>query len=78
MSTPLPEAFVKTMRESLGEEAESLFAALDTEPAVSLRLNPAKPAETFDGEEVGWCKWGRYLAERPQFTLDPLLHGGAY
>jgi hypothetical protein len=34
MSTPLPEAFVKTMRESLGEEAESLFAALDTEPAV--------------------------------------------
>lgn len=78
MSTPLPEAFVKTMRESLGEEAESLFAALDTEPAVSLRLNPAKPAETFDGEEIGWCKWGRYLAERPQFTLDPLLHGGAY
>lgn len=78
MSTPLPEAFVKTMRESLGEEAESLFAALDTEPAVSLRLNPAKPADTFDGEEVGWCKWGRYLAERPQFTLDPLLHGGAY
>lgn len=78
MSTPLPEAFVKTMRESLGEEAESLFAALDTEPAVSLRLNPAKPAETFDGEEVGWCKWGRCLAERPQFTLDPLLHGGAY
>lgn len=78
MSTPLPEAFVKTMRESLGEEAESLFAALDTEPAVSLRLNPAKPAETFDGEEVGWCKCGRYLAERPQFTLDPLLHGGAY
>ena len=78
MSTPLPEAFVKTMRESLGEEAESLFAALDTEPAVSLRLNPAKPAEIFDGEEVGWCKWGRYLAERPQFTLDPMLHGGAY
>ena len=78
MSTPLPEAFVKTMRESLGEEAESLFAALDTEPAVSLRLNPAKPAETFDGEVVGWCKWGRYLADRPQFTLDPHLHGGAY
>ena len=21
---------------------------------------------------------GRYLAERPQFTLDPLMHGGAY
>ena len=66
------------MRETLGEDAEKLFAALDTEPAVSIRLNPSKPAECFDGEAVGWCKWGKYLAERPQFTLDPLLHGGVY
>ncbi len=78
MRTPLPERFVETMREALGADAEKLFAALDTEPAVSIRLNPAKPAECFDGEAVGWCKWGKYLAERPQFTLDPLLHGGAY
>ena len=78
MRTPLPERFVETMRETLGADAERLFAALDTEPAVSIRLNPAKPAECFDGEAVGWCKWGKYLAERPQFTLDPLLHGGAY
>ena len=78
MRTPLPERFVETMREALGADAERLFAALDTEPAVSIRLNPAKPAECFDGEAVGWCKWGKYLAERPQFTLDPLLHGGAY
>ena len=66
------------MRERLGDDAERLFAALDTETAVSLRLNHMKPAESFEGESVGWCKWGRYLAERPQFTLDPLLHGGAY
>lgn len=78
MRTPLPERFMETMREALGADAEKLFAALDTEPAVSIRLNPAKPAECFDGEAVGWCKWGKYLAERPQFTLDPLLHGGAY
>lgn len=25
-----------------------------------------------------WCTSGRYLAERPSFTLDPLLHAGAY
>ncbi len=78
MTTPLPERFVEIMRNAMGEDAEKLFAALDTEPAVSLRINPAKPAECFDGEAVGWCQWGRYLAERPQFTLDPLLHGGAY
>ncbi len=27
---------------------------------------------------VPWCEEGFYLAERPIFTLDPLLHGGAY
>jgi 16S rRNA C967 or C1407 C5-methylase (RsmB/RsmF family) len=78
MRTPLPERFVEIMREAMGEDAKKLFASLDTDPAVSVRLNPAKPAESFDGEAVGWCKWGKYLAERPQFTLDPLMHGGAY
>ena len=51
MTTPLPKAFVESMREQLGEDAECLFEALDTEPAVSIRLNPAKPANTFDGEQ---------------------------
>lgn len=78
MRTPLPERFVETMREALGADAEKLFAALDTEPAVSVRHNPAKPIDCFEGDAVGWCKWGKYLAERPQFTLDPLMHGGAY
>lgn len=66
------------MRGVLGDEAEALFRVLDTEPVTSIRLNPAKPSIGVDGEVVGWCTWGRYLAERPQFTLDPLLHGGAY
>ena len=78
MSQPLPESFVTSMRQMLGDDAERLFAALDTEPVVSIRLNPYKPANAFEGECVGWSKWGRYLAERPQFTLDPLMHGGAY
>ena len=78
MMTPLPTEFMATMRQALGAEAEELFAALDTESITSIRLNPAKPAPTFDGDRVGWCEWGRYLNERPQFTLDPLLHAGAY
>jgi len=33
----------------------------------------------FDlNERVPWCEYGFYLSERPQFTLDPLLHAGAY
>jgi 16S rRNA C967 or C1407 C5-methylase (RsmB/RsmF family)/NOL1/NOP2/fmu family ribosome biogenesis protein len=67
------------MRRDMGEaEAERLFLALDTEPLTSIRLNPFKMASTYDGEVVGWSPLGRYLNERPQFTLDPLLHGGAY
>ena len=76
---PLPEEFKATMCRALGDdEAARLFAALDTEPEVSIRLNPMKPAETFDGESVGWSEHGRYLGVRPQFTLDPHLHGGVY
>ena len=28
--------------------------------------------------KVPWCEYGFYLNERPAFTLDPLLHAGAY
>ncbi|MBR4871060.1 MAG: rRNA cytosine-C5-methylase [Alistipes sp.] len=78
MARPLPEEFVRSMREMLGDDAERLFSALDTPAEVSIRVNPAKPAEVFEGEAIGWSPNGRYLAERPQFTLDPLMHGGAY
>ena len=78
MTISLPEAFISTMRETLGDEADKLFAALDSEAVTSIRLNPAKPAEVWLGEPVGWCAMGRYLAERPSFTLDPLQHAGAY
>lgn len=75
---PLPEEFKLRMREVLGNDAERLFEALDTDPDVAIRLNPSKPASVADGEPVPWCRYGHYLAERPQFTLDPLMHGGAY
>ena len=61
MDIRLPERFVETMRQVLGEEAELLFAALDSEPVVSMRLNPYKPAEVFAGEAIGWSLNGRYL-----------------
>ena len=45
------------MRRQLGDaEAERLFSALDTEPSTSIRLNPAKPAQVFEGERIGWSE----------------------
>ena len=35
-------------------------------------------AEGWGGEPVPWCSNGYYLARRPNFTMDPLLHAGCY
>lgn len=77
---PLPEKFVERVLSDLGDaEGRALCAALDTVPVVSVRLNPAKGADVPEGgERVPWSRGGYYLRERPQFTLDPAFHTGAY
>jgi NOL1/NOP2/sun family putative RNA methylase len=48
-------------------------------PPVSIRLHPKKSAPLPEyREHVPWCQTGRYLEERPAFTLDPHFHAGAY
>lgn len=76
----LPLEFLDSMRQQLGTEAEHLFRALETEPVTSIRLNDKLDVLTFpcDTDEVPWHVDGYYLAERPQFTLDPLFHAGCY
>lgn len=81
MEMPLP--FVRQMRALLGEEYEHFCVALAEEPPVSVRLNPRKQlsgcADILAGAvPVPWCTEGRYLTERPSFTLDPRFHAGAY
>ncbi|MDE6418386.1 MAG: rRNA cytosine-C5-methyltransferase [Duncaniella sp.] len=73
----IPEGFARLM-ESIGlpDLPEALASG---EPEVSVRLNRAKGALPPEGAEpVPWCAEGYYLAERPQFTLDPRLHQGLY
>ncbi len=87
----LPQSFTDDLASCLpADEADRFFAALtDGEQPVAVRLNLAKCAATevtfrnADGQSIAtqavpWCPEGRYLGERPAFTLDPLLHGGAY
>ena len=80
----LPAKFVERVLCDLGEaEGLALCAALDGEPPVSVRINPAKalpgalPALEIAGQ-VPWCRDGHYLAARPPFTFDPDFHAGAY
>jgi len=57
----------------------SLLQSLDSDSPISIRLNPRKKSVAFESEEVvSWCPDGRYLNERPSFTLDPLFHAGTY
>ncbi len=75
----LPAAFIEATTETLGRaEALQLFEALDTPAPVSVRFNPYKLTEQPEGRQVPWSRYGYYLDQRPQFTLDPLFHAGAY
>ena len=62
-----------------GYDKEAFTKAHEVAAVTSVRLNPAKPTDTFgNSEQVPWCADGRYLPERPVFTTDPLYHAGAY
>ena len=80
----LPKDFLASTRALFGDERfDRYLAAFDQVAPVSIRLNPLKPAELEivdkeAAEPVPWCRYGYYLAQRPEFTFDPLFHAGCY
>jgi 16S rRNA C967 or C1407 C5-methylase (RsmB/RsmF family)/NOL1/NOP2/fmu family ribosome biogenesis protein len=74
----LPPAFEKQMQHLLGDRYPDFIRSLETPAPVSVRLNPRKRSAFDDARVVPWCRDGRYLDQRPSFTLDPHLHGGSY
>ena len=77
----LPLDFIENLHEQMTpQEVQQLCQALESEPVTSIRLNDKLDCLTFecDTDEVPWHEDGYYLSERPQFTLDPLLHAGCY
>lgn len=75
----LPAAFLQRMKLQLGHSYNDFLAALESEPPISIRLNPLKPAQVNGlSQRVPWCPHGYYLQARPSFTHDPLFHAGAY
>jgi 16S rRNA C967 or C1407 C5-methylase (RsmB/RsmF family)/NOL1/NOP2/fmu family ribosome biogenesis protein len=84
----LPQEFQEAMKPLLppDEYTEFITALGATEAPTSVRLNPLKCSAAEEAAyraqpgvtPVAWCPTGLRLARRPQFTLDPLLHAGAY
>ncbi|HQB69276.1 MAG TPA: rRNA cytosine-C5-methyltransferase [Paludibacteraceae bacterium] len=73
----LPADFIAQMEPFMGKEWQQFEAALNLNPVVSIRMND-KYSLTQTLEQVPWCPQGFYLKNRPNFTLDPLFHSGAY
>ncbi len=79
----LPKDFVTYTKELFGEELwQRYLDSFDENTPVSIRLCGNTSADQLThlplGEKIPWSDKGYYLTERPQFTLDPLLHAGAY
>jgi 16S rRNA C967 or C1407 C5-methylase (RsmB/RsmF family)/NOL1/NOP2/fmu family ribosome biogenesis protein len=90
----LSTTFLETLADAPGIDIGSFVAVHEREEQVhSIRLNPVRPpVGGSEGElvqlqsgywngsalAIPWNEDGRYLSERPKYTLDPLLHAGAY
>ncbi len=71
--------FRRYLEEAIGEEkALVAFSAFERPASTAVRKNPFKGGRVPEGRPVEWCGHGRILPERPQFTLDPHFHAGAY
>ena len=78
----LPIQFTEYTRRIMGEERWQKFMEGMEQPCPnSVRINKVKSEECgVRSVECGvvWCPDGYYLSERPEYTLDPLLHAGCY
>ena len=80
--------FEDCLRDAVGDDAASVVCkALSCPASVSVRLNPFKwsagerdAGARFDCivRQVPWSPYGLLLDGRPNFTLDPFWHAGAY
>lgn len=83
MSKALPQSFIDSLNGIPGFNKDSFVSVHEERQSLtSVRLNPIKPTQSIAQlpieSIVPWCEEGRYLSERPSFTLDPVFHGGAY
>lgn len=76
----LPQSFLDSLNDLLpAQQVEQVLQAIiESDPPVSIRLNPAKMKLHQGLEPIPWASNGFYLSDRPIFTADPLLHSGAY
>lgn len=73
----LPADFIKQAKLLFGNTYNEFANSICNDKITSIRIND-KTNQAIDLEKVKWCNNGYYLSNRPNFTLDPFLHAGAY
>ncbi len=83
MEHQLPHSFLSSLEKNSDFDMDAFVEAHEKYiPVTSVRFNPQK--KTYHtialniAEQIPWSSAGFYLTERPSFTLDPLIHAGAY
>ena len=83
MST-LPAALLSSLKGLPGYDEQAFTQVHSSgQQITSVRINPAKAFDVHEHSfevdaKIPWTSNGYYLKQRPSFTLDPLLHAGAY
>lgn len=77
----IPGDFIKQMEELLPkDEIWPFFESLKAPVPTSIRINPFKIKEPHfpNAQPIPWAHNAFWLKERPNFTIDPSFHSGAY
>jgi len=75
----LPAPFIAQMQGQLGNEWPEFLEALTALAPTSIHINSLKHFKRKENSEGGkWWDNGVYFPARPNFTLDPAFHAGAY
>ena len=73
-----PQAFKKREQAYLGDQWDDFVKAHLQPSPISIRVNPYKGENEELKPHIPWTQYGRYLDDRPSFTLDPTFHAGKY
>lgn len=83
--TPLNNLFVERIKTQFPGEAEAFLGAIDRPVVPSVRMHPIKSdvsvSEAIDdvnAKPIPWNGDGYWLDQRPNYTLNPLFHVGAF
>lgn len=78
----LSKDFISLIKRQTGAETDAFIEALNEPQSTSVRINSKLPPSEIDiikgATPISYCSTGYSLKERPDFTMDPMLHGGAY